>query len=537
MKPKRSEPIEALILLAFTSIARVSLCCQDLLCYVDFIDTLTCEYRKDKDLNSSVSHSLSANWTFEEWNDTCLLDECEKNHKYICTIDMEDFTVDGMCIVTIITKNNGRYHSKQICQPFNIGNKFKPVPPFNLTVSLSENYNISWNTLYDNHDTRGGELAYELSYKKDGESWLNQKTIQVLEDEKHVVLLRSSFQAGEQYVARIRTQPKIYLSDIYQGHWSDWSTSIMWRTPANDQTVKMQIGMISGMIAILAFLGILMTCFRYSPLIWKKVWVLVPDPEPFFKPLYKGHQGDFKSWLGPHYTPFPIIPREGGSIYPEVLEIDCHSACNNMEIKKQFLPKLYLTEKNQICRTCGCTTENPCSQCCPPCIASTTTTTDGTMNEEDRSRDYGYPSVNLDSGNMLDREPSPQSTIMLKFGLPQDFLRSSMNMLSLVSIPPEQWELQESPSQEDDENVFYNDDNYNSLSPDSGNSGNFGYPRICLDMDTIDSGFVDSECGSPVDSNFGTNYIPTKPLNPDPYSEEDEICERNYVQQWVPTGH
>ncbi|XP_066433600.1 interleukin-21 receptor [Eleutherodactylus coqui] len=536
MKNKSCQPIAMLILLALGVITPVSKCCQDLLCYVDFIDTLTCEYRKDKDLNTTVSHILTANWTSEESNDMCVVVECENKHGYVCTMDMEDASVDDICTVTITTNIKERYYSNEICKPFRIGDYFQPVPPVNLTVSLSENYHISWETFYDNHIFRSGELAYELSYKKDGESWLNQTIIQVLEDEKNMVLLRSSFQADEQYVARIRAQPK--SMSIYKGHWSEWSTSVTWSTPTDGETIKMQIGIISWIIAILAFLGIIMSCFRYTPILWKKVWVLVPDPEPFFKPLYKGHEGDFKSWLGPSYIPYPVIPYEGTSTCPEILEIDCHSPNNNMMIKKQLLPKSCLSEKNQIGRICGC--KNPDTQCCSQCNTSTNTTTDGSVNEEDSSKDDGYPSVNLDSGNMLDHlldhGSHAQSAIPLKFGLHEDFLRSSMNLLNLLSMPPEEWELQESP-QDDDENVFYNDENYNSLSPDSGDSGNFGYPKICLDMDTIDSGFADSECGSPVDSDFGNGDIPTKPINPDPYNDDDEISERNYVQQWVPTAH
>ncbi|XP_069838126.1 interleukin-21 receptor [Dendropsophus ebraccatus] len=530
-KNKSWEPL-AMILLALGCIAPVSQCCQDLLCYIDFIDTLACEYRKEEDLNPSISYTLTANWTLEESEDTCHLVECEKKHKYICTINMEDFSVDDTCTITVTTNINGRYHSHQICKPFTLGHKFKPVPPVNLTVSLSEHYNISWETIYDDDIMRGGELAYELSYKKYGESWLKQTTVNILEDEKNVILLRSTFQAGEEYVARIRANPK--STSIYRGHWSEWSASVTWTTPIDEEKIRLQIGMISGIVAIVAFLVILVTCFRYSPLMWKKVWVLVPDPKTFFIPLYEGHQGDFKSWLGPHYIPFPITPYEGVSTYTEDLEVDFNNSGNKLKNTMLFLPKMCLTEKNDVFRICGCMKEEPGAPCGFQCMISTTTTIDDLNNEEERSGDDSYPDVNLDSGNMLDRlldqGSNPQSTITLKSGLQEDFLRS-INILNLVSVPPEEWELQESPSREDDENVFYKDDNYNPLSPDSGNSGDFGYPRIRLDMDTIDSGFVDSECGSPVDSDFGHNDIPTKP---DLDNEEDVISRRNYVQQWVP---
>lgn len=150
----------------------------------------------------------------------------------------------------------------------------------------------------------------------------------------------------------------------------------------------------------------------------------------------------------------------------------------------------------------------------------------------DESGDDSYPCVSLDSdnSNTLNLIPGHESDLQdtlvhSNIHLQEDFLGSSINILDLV-------ELQDSQNQDDDdENVFYND-NYNALSPDSENSADFGYPRICLDLDTIDSGFCDSECGSPVDSEF-TNNSP-KPLCSDSYSGEEEIYERNYVKQWVP---
>ncbi|MGH0140516.1 UNVERIFIED_CONTAM: hypothetical protein FKN15_037250 [Acipenser sinensis] len=53
----------------------------------------------------------------------------------------------------------------------------------------------------------------------------------------------------------------------------------------------------------------------------------------------------------------------------------------------------------------------------------------------------------------------------------------------------------------------------------------YGYPRI--DLDTIDSGFVESDCSSPVESNFDSKGQVSCPI----LSDEDHST--NYVKQWV----
>ncbi|XP_075035693.1 interleukin-21 receptor [Mixophyes fleayi] len=547
---KEHKTVAVLLLSALCCVTPITECCKDLHCNVDYIDTLTCNYNWDHGENAGISYTLQAEWTFEESEETCYLVQSDRKQEYICTIDMEDFNVDDKCTIFITAEVNGHYHSNKTCGPFIIGDKFKPVAPFNLTVSYSESYNISWKTNYDTHVFRNGELAYELSYKKEGESWLNQMSIQVLEDEKNVVILKSSFQANEGYVARIRAQPK--NSSIYSGQWSEWSTPITWRTPADELKVQVQNWIFIPFL--LLFIMMILKYLKWPQCLWKNVWLLVPDPAPFFKPLYEGHHGDFKSWLGSRY--FQTMPFEGNIVHAdlEVLEIYSHNLQNNMEKQKLFYTNSCSSRNSQCCRKCGyindisekISQQMPIdTQCC--CQCSSITTMDGletSIDEEDRSNDDGYPSVDLDSGNgimlddLVDHGSNPDGTVKcaldLNFHLQESLLRSNMNILDLISLPLEEWELQESSCQEEDENVFYNDENYNSLSPDSGNSTDFGYPRTGLDLDTIDSGFADSECGSPVDSDFGNSDIPTKTLNSDSYRGEEEISKRNYVKQWVP---
>ncbi|XP_063788863.1 interleukin-21 receptor [Pseudophryne corroboree] len=553
-KMKKHKPAAVLLLSALCCITPITGCCKDLHCTVDYIDTLTCIYSGDKEENTSISYTLHAEWTLEESEETCDLISPGRRQEYICTINMENFNVDDKCTVFITAKVNGHSHSNKTCGPFSIGDRFEPTTPFNLTVSFVESYNVTWKTSYDNNIVINGELAYELGFKKDKESWQNQKSIQVLEDEKHVVFLSSSFQANELYVARIRARPK--PESIYRGQWSAWSTPVIWRTP-DDEFIKTSsqnwISLIYFLpVFLLIVIMLILKCLKWPQCLWKKVWLLVPDPAPFFKPLYEGHHGDFKSWLGPY---FPTMHSQVGILTPEVdiLEIHCPSLKNNPEKQTLFPPKSCSSN----CRKCGGIGDIRekiskqrfiDNQCCFHCLTNTNTTMDGleaSIDEEDDSKDDGYPDIDLDSGtgntlnDLVNHRSNPEgaekSKVDFKFHPQENVLRDNMNILDLLSVPPEEWELHESSCQEEDENVFYNDENYNALSPDSGNSTDFGYPQMCLDLDTIDSGFVDSECGSPVDSDFGNREMTTKTLSSDSYCGEGEIGKTNYVKQWVPS--
>ncbi|OCT61537.1 interleukin-21 receptor [Xenopus laevis] len=547
-----------LLLLCF--LVSVAKGCEHLHCYVDYIDTLTCKYEKTQKEQSGISYSLSAMWTNEDLENTfCDLVQSGE-FTYTCNEEMEYFGADDTYMIFINETIEGKTISNQMCQPFYLSKTFVPRAPYNLTVLISENYNFSWETTYKREvHLQATELAFELSYKRTDESWEKQKRIHILEDEKSVVLLQSSFQDAEGYIARVRAKPK--NASIYRGDWSEWSNAVQWTTNENisgniwilNNLTASVLCLICGIVII-----IILSCkpIELPQRLWKNVWVFVPDPEPFFKPLYMRHEGNFKSWLGSPYVTLPL-PIEVSLAPPEVLEIYGRNVLKHAT--KLGLDNTYVNEKLLSSNaSCG-THRKDCGKC--NCSAGTNdtsfqgisieTVTDGTtlccsksntinsllnnsrIENEETTCDDGYPTLNIDSGgcNFLDQYPDngPHSEISSNHSLEQnsDIQENAArpNLFDLISIPPEEWEIQASPSP-DDENVFYSNGHYDSLSPGSGSSEDFGYPRMCLDMDTIDSGFAGSECGSPVESEHSP-----KVQNLEPYSGQ---WQRNYVKQWVP---
>eukprot|EP00079_Xenopus_tropicalis_P030295 XP_012826126.2 PREDICTED: interleukin-21 receptor [Xenopus tropicalis] len=505
-------------------------------------------------------------WTSENLDNTfCNLVQSDE-FVYSCNENMESFGADDFYTIFINGTIHDQINSSQTCELFYLSKTFVPRAPYNLSVLSFENYNFSWETPYKREmHLQANELAYELSYKRDDESWEKQKRIHIFEDEKSVVLLQSSFQDGESYVARVRAKPK--NSSIYRGDWSEWSNTVEWTT---NEDLSGNIWIPKNPIAILCLifgivLIIILSCkpIKLPQRLWKNVWVLVPDPEPFFKPLYMRHQGNFKSWLGCPYVTL-TLPIDVSVAHTEDLEIysrnvfqhETKLGINNTDVTV----KLLFSNGNQDCRKCNCdsgkrdtsfqgisidtvTVSDGVTPCCSKCNTISGLFDNSRIADGETSADEGYPTLNVDSGgsNFLDNFPdngphpevSSDHSLEHSFDIPENGARP--NLFDLISIPPEEWEMQASPSQ-DDENVFYSDENYDSLSPSSGSSKDFGYPTICMDMDTIDSGFADSECGSPVESEFGNSENSPKMQNLESYNEHEDEWQRNYVKQWVPVG-
>ncbi|KAM4632492.1 interleukin-21 receptor [Discoglossus pictus] len=536
MTKKRGIP-SAVFLIGF--LVPISYCysCRDLHCFVDYIDTLTCKYTAFWDESLGISYELIAEWISEDEDlDTvCHLVQSESKHKQTCNVNMISFGAEDIFNISINKRVYGKYDSNLTCGPFFLSENFVPAAPFNLTVSFSENYNISWRTFYETlqHYLKHGELEYQLSYKKAEDSWKNEKFINILEDEKNVLLLKASFQGEAEFVARVRTKPR--NMSIYRGGWSEWSDTVTWRTPADGISSNFQMWTALPIVALSII--IILCYFKQPQWLWKNVWVFIPNPAPFFKPLYVGHNGDFKSWLGYPYN--MTLPFDGRVVIPEV---HLFTSILNPALDEQLLPSKTCLGK---CKHFTGSRNIPFDHIF---IDTVTVTDEGSQSysqcltnsilQVDSYADDCYPSVSLDSDHehllgLLPKEPNTvNSTRNHKLEFNEN-LRSNINILDLISIPPEEWESQ-APSSHDDENVFYNDEHYDSFSPSSGNSEDFGYPRICLDLDTIDSGFVDSECSSPVESEFENCEIPPKLSLSESFDGQGDACQRNYVKQWVP---
>ncbi|NXH21932.1 IL21R protein, partial [Bucco capensis] len=553
--------------------------CENLTCFVDYVQTLSCILSNDLDASA---YSLTATWADEEDPENavaaCSLLQLSRNSshtEYMCTVDMTDLLAD-IKVQVDVTEVADRQHVAS--QDFLMACNIKPQPPFNLTAVFSEGYNISWETIYQNsaYYFLSEKLEYQLRYKRSADSWQTQKTKAVHEDKRALVILPWELQGNTEYEFQVRARPQEDTG--YHGFWSEWSPPLTLKTNPAAVTERAGMGWLLLLCAVLAIIASITTFLAKQQSLWKKV-ACVPDPAPFFKPLYLVHNGDFKKWVGASLDFF-----EWGIVLPEALEV--YTMCPSNSTTQEEL--------------CELRKELPCKPCvsCPiakgqdsQSLLSSVTSSSGTLdqsyghlsidtvtvageftlcncqgdcNHSYRGREHpsegnssagetGYPRVNVDGGDrqmssdLHLADLSTQDKILASGSVSTDHLRSTSvpahqqveraleggmgSILEALCLQPSQWDLENPGSlpSPDGESVSYSEGSCDFF-PHIARPGD-SYPMICVDLDTIDSGFVDSDCGSPVDCEFEqktqTNCASI------PLEQEGEDLPRSYVKQWV----
>ncbi|XP_004386651.1 interleukin-21 receptor isoform X2 [Trichechus manatus latirostris] len=512
--------------------------CSDLACYTDYLQTITCTletwsprlrtlaltwqdlYRELEDEVISCSLHLSGHNATHAW--------------YTCHMDVSCFMADDVFSVNM-TDQSGK-HSQE-CGSFVLAEIIKPSPPFNVTVTFSEQYNISWSSDYDDPASSAlkGKLQYELQYRNRGAPWAlspGRKLVSV--DSRSVSLLPLEFHKGSSYEVQIRAGPQPGSS--FQGTWSEWSDPAIFQTQPDETEGGTRGQLLHLLLFIIAFPVLVFLGLKYHLpwRLWKKVWVQVPSPELFFQPLYDGHSGDFKKWVGVPFTASSLELRPGAPGVPATLEV--RSCCPSQSPGKGPVPT-ELPEPADVLETDG--VPEPGSWGPAPSAAGSL---DGSAYSEERDRPYGlvsidtvtvvdaegpctwacscgdngYPALNLDTSlepglgtedSLLGTGATVLSCGCVSVGSPPGLGGPLGSFLDRLNLPLEDtagWDP-EPP--------------WGSGPPSGVFDSEAGSPPAVLDMDTFDSGFSGSDCGSPVDCGFT--------------SPRDEGPPRSYLRQWV----
>ncbi|XP_019573651.2 interleukin-21 receptor [Rhinolophus sinicus] len=507
--------------------------CSDLVCYSDYFQTVTC-ILETWNLHPST---LTLTWQDPEEDlkdevTSCSLRRSSHNAthaKYTCHMDVFSFMGDDIFSVNM-TDQSGN-HSQE-CGSFMLAESIKPSPPFNVTVTFSGRYNISWSSNYDSFALKG-KLQYELQYRKLGDPWTlgpSRKLISV--DSRSVSLLPLEFHKNSKYELQVRAGPQPDSS--FQGTWSEWSDPVIFHTQSEEAeggwfTVLRYLPVVLT-LAVLVYLG-LMTRLPWR--LWK-VWVQVPSPKPFFQPLYDGHSGDFKKWVG---TPFAASSLELGPWGPGALSaLEVHNCCPPPSAAKGLVLTVLpgpvdLVESDGV---------PPLGSWGP--APSTVGSLGGSAFSQEPDRPYGlvsidtvmvggaegpcawpctceddgYPALNLDTG--LEPGPGTEDPLLgmgatvlscgcVAAGGPAGLGDPLGSFLDRLKVPLEEeagWE----PGPP-----------WGGRPPRGVSDSEVGSPPAGLDMDTFDSGFAGSDCGSPVECDCS--------------SPRDEGPPRSYLRQWV----
>ncbi|XP_051844264.1 interleukin-21 receptor isoform X1 [Antechinus flavipes] len=539
---------------------------QDLTCHTDYIKNLTCILQVDPGHEES-SPDLTIKWNdvyeeLEEFANSCSFTRSTYNHthmQYTCQMDMYKLMSDDEFNVTITDKlSNSSREGRQ----FILSQSIKPAPPFNVTVTYFGDYNISWKTPYEDalYYALQDKLQYQLRYKKKQDSWMTQMTKSISQDAKSALLLSTEFQKGSEYEIQVRAQP----SFLYSGIWSEWSASTSFRTQSVEEEKtewSSWIFPISFLMAIFASLA----GWKLTQRLWKKMWVLVPNPEPFFQPLYSAHEGDFKSWVGTSYT---LNLFDWGLVHPEVLEVYGSRLTKGIELMDaNGQPKIGFrgicslgpskTEIGSFALGSGEGKDESYGHVSLDTVMVVDDKESGQLHcdcshlVQDRGRgcdgDDNYSKINLDgdqpdgqgSGDLLlgkeDRIISSGHVSMESSGRipvwPEAPIGSILEALCLHS--PEDWDPGSPISLPSGEGAPFGQGSYAHFSCSSEKEA-FGHPLVSLDMDTFDSGFAGSDCGSPLESDFMGGSPVEREGNPAlNTSHVEDDTPRSYVKQWV----
>ncbi|NXX81725.1 IL21R protein, partial [Urocolius indicus] len=571
-------------LILFSLSKPTATCQENLTCFVDYVQTLSCILSND--LGAS-SYNLIATWVLEEGPENtvaaCSLLRLSRNishTQYMCTVDMTGLLADTRVQVDVTEIADGQ---SVISKAFYMSDNVKPQPPFNLTAVFSEGYNISWETIYQNSPFYflDEELEYQLRYKRKTDTWETQKTKAVHEDKRTLLILPWELQANTEYEFQVRARPR--EDSDYHGFWSEWSPLLLLKTSPDAVTQGAGMGWLLLCGGVLAITVSVTTFLAKQRSFWKKM-ACIPDPASFFKPLYLVHNGDFKKWVGGSHMKITFDFFEWGIVLPEALEVYTMHSSNSTSGEE-----LHELRKDLPCKPCmSClTAPGQDSQSLLSSVNGSSGTQDRSyghlsidtvtvadeftpcncqcncnrvyrghehMGQEDRSAgETGYPKVNVDdedrriSSDLHLADLSTQDKILASGSVSTDHLRSTGvpghqqveralergigNILEALCLQPNQWDLENPGSlpSPDGESVSYSEGSCDFF-PHTARPGD-SCPVICIDLDTIDSGFVDSDCGSPVDCEFEQNSQTT--CGSIPLEQEGIDFPRSYVKQWV----
>ncbi|XP_069503289.1 interleukin-21 receptor [Ambystoma mexicanum] len=599
---KRSREIQAVLLLCLGyGIMGNSASCEELHCYVDLIETVTCTYKEDDASTEEDMHELHATWCPYDKCELCILSQSAKRDgltTYTCHMSMLDFSAADTISINMTSNIGGRRKEPKACGEFIVGEIFMPYPPVNLSVATSDGYNFSWNTLYEcqQYFMVCDELEYELSYKKKDDPWQSQRSVGTRMDRKHVILLLSAFQTDTEYVSRVRAKPR--ATSEYKGSWSEWSPLLTWKTEPDDAS-RGKSPLLKSWLPVVGLVLLTVLVFTYCHVpqrLWKKMAVVIPNPAVFFKPLYMGHDGDFKSWLGTSYTLATKDLFDWGVSVPDVVEVcSLHRSTHSVKVDQTDMEE---GPKQNVCLSgLGADGQEhtqcllPCSRNIsnlgvPPSYAHVSSNTEAEVDENaslcphvtsfsnetyNSAKKDGYPAMDFGdhmsdlyndltiSGSLEQEKIKPSNCIEsvnggtscaqeTMVGPLTSLLGPNMSVLDLLLMPADAWGETPGPAlvlSQDDDSVCCNEVPEDSFSSNSESGATFGYPRICLDLDTMDSGFADSDCGSPVERDFGKAVMAKEDstLNSESIAQNEGVPDPwNYVKQWmsnsptIPTG-
>ncbi|NXN36862.1 IL3RB protein, partial [Rhinoptilus africanus] len=206
---------------------------KSLSCYNDYNSQVTCTWMEHSEAHALVGMILYQRNVFIEEN-TEMFCKCQTENDLHET---SDSYVHWVCQNTTDTFAIGvediySFKPNKILQAeldVDLFQNVQTLPPQNLSVSLmtSGDVLLTWKAA-DGSQGLGNALEYEVTYKREWESWEKAASL-LLSNATSCLLHLKDLVPGSSYVARVRARPG--QASGFSGQYSEWSTEVSWETP------------------------------------------------------------------------------------------------------------------------------------------------------------------------------------------------------------------------------------------------------------------------------------------------------------------
>ncbi|KAI4903362.1 hypothetical protein NFI96_010768 [Prochilodus magdalenae] len=505
------QAIQAAFLLLVCGLVQCTDCTCNVTCTTDYISTLNCSASASE---GPVSCDVEAECSdeFDSVNGSCVI---RPPHQW-CIIQPKDFyqmvSIDTKCTLKV-KQSNPQQDTQDTTQEVTLCNIIKPQQPFNLTLTKSNgDFNLSWEMAYQLDGGLDGELKYRVLVRpKDDLDGKHSMEFNIVEDRRYQEIRCELFSSEKVYVAFV--QASVNSRTLPSNYWSEWTSSAEWQCPNADSSA-LTGPYLSFLLLLVVFVVGLLIYFRKQGYL-KKLgpFQYIPNPQNFFKPLYHTYQGDFKKWVGP-VLPFNSIDILEKSVPLQVLT---EKQLASLPLQRELLQEP-LSGGSSLGDWSLLSLVNPSS-----------------------SKRYFLGSSSLGTSRSSGHISMDTVTVSGQEGTMSDWTegnsrhRSDAGFHGIGQRAPgvsDEDDLLGLGGGEDAEELQSNDMyNIEEISLDSYSSNEHsddGYPQMGLDLDTIDSGFLESDCSSPMNSECdGSEQIEAAlPF----YVNAEELCKCHMLQ-------
>ncbi|KAK4831613.1 hypothetical protein QYF61_018373 [Mycteria americana] len=212
---------------------RESIPMKSLSCYNDYNSQVTCTWMEHSEAHALVGMILYQRDNIIKENKEMLCKHQTENYLH----EAPDSYVRWVCrnttqIFGIGVDNIYSFKPNKMLQAelnVDLFQNVQTLPPHNLSVSLvrSGDFLLTW-TAADGSQGLGNALDYEVTYKREWESWEKAASL-LLSNTTHCPLSHKDLVPGSSYVARVRARPG--RDSGFSGQYSEWSTEVLWETP------------------------------------------------------------------------------------------------------------------------------------------------------------------------------------------------------------------------------------------------------------------------------------------------------------------